>query len=226
MLISLSVIMFSGLLLGWVCKKLRFPSLFGMIIAGIIIGPYALNLIDASVLHVSSEIRRIALIVILLRAGLKLELSDLKKVGRPAVLMCFVPACFEILGMVILAPLRTGRRICGDRQCGIRRTSCDHPAFWGDSFSDGWCVHLYAGNEVGYSGKIVLYDRLHTKGDCAGGNRRASAGDGAFWRTDCVDSVGHCDPAYGTSWCIWDRSDLSQVFEADVMGMIYTYGSG
>ena len=105
MLMSLCVIMLSGLLLGWICKKIRFPSLFGMIIAGIIIGPYALNLIDQSVLDVSSDIRRIALIVILIRAGLKLDLSDLKKVGRPAVLMCFVPACFEIIGMVVLAPM-------------------------------------------------------------------------------------------------------------------------
>ena len=105
MLMSLCVIMLSGLLLAWICKKIRFPSLFGMIIAGIIIGPYALNLIDQSVLDVSSDIRRIALIVILIRAGLKLDLSDLKKVGRPAVLMCFVPACFEIVGMVVLAPI-------------------------------------------------------------------------------------------------------------------------
>lgn len=105
MLISLSVIMLLGLLLGWICKKIHFPSLFGMIIAGIIIGPYSLNIIDQSVLDVSTDIRRIALIVILLRAGLKLDLSDLKKVGRSAILMCFVPACFEIIGMVILAPI-------------------------------------------------------------------------------------------------------------------------
>ena len=105
MLISLSVIMLLGLFLGWICKKIHFPSLFGMIIAGIIIGPYSLNLIDQSVLDVSTDIRRIALIVILLRAGLKLDLSDLKKVGRSAILMCFVPACFEIIGMVILAPI-------------------------------------------------------------------------------------------------------------------------
>ncbi len=75
-----------------------------MIIAGIIIGPYALDLLDSSILNISAEIRRIALIIILIRAGLKLDISDLKKVGRPAVLMCFVPACFEIAGMVILAP--------------------------------------------------------------------------------------------------------------------------
>ncbi|MCR5203210.1 MAG: cation:proton antiporter, partial [Lachnospiraceae bacterium] len=108
MLMSLAVILISGLLLGWLCKKIRFPSLFGMIIAGIIIGPYALNLIDSSILNISSEIRRIALIIILIRAGLKLKLSDLKKVGRPAILMCFVPACLEIVGMVALAPKLLG----------------------------------------------------------------------------------------------------------------------
>ncbi len=108
MLLSIAVILLSGLLLGTICKKVRFPSLFGMIIAGVIIGPYCLNLIDDSILHVSSEIRRIALIIILIRAGLKLSLDDLKKVGRPAILMCFVPACFEILGMILLAPVLFG----------------------------------------------------------------------------------------------------------------------
>lgn len=108
MLFSIAVIILSGLLLGKICKLIHFPSLFGMIIAGIIIGPYALNLIDSSILNVSTEIRRIALIIILIRAGLKLNLSDLKKVGRPAILMCFLPACFEIVGMVILAPMILG----------------------------------------------------------------------------------------------------------------------
>lgn len=96
--------MFSGLVLGEVCKRIRFPSLFGMIIAGIIIGPFTLDLIDSSVLNISTELRKIALIIILIRAGLKLNVSDLKKVGRPAVMMCFLPACFEIVGMVLLAP--------------------------------------------------------------------------------------------------------------------------
>ncbi|MCR4902837.1 MAG: cation:proton antiporter [Butyrivibrio sp.] len=104
MLFSIAVIILSGLLLGTLCKKVRFPGLFGMIIAGIIIGPYALNLIDDSILNISSDIRRIALIIILIRAGLKLNLSDLKKVGRPAVLMCFVPATVELIGMVLMAP--------------------------------------------------------------------------------------------------------------------------
>lgn len=104
MLLSLAIIMFSGLALGEICKRIRFPALFGMIIAGIIIGTYALDLIDSSVLNISAELRKIALIIILIRAGLKLNVSDLKKVGRPAVLMCFLPACFEIVGMVLLAP--------------------------------------------------------------------------------------------------------------------------
>lgn len=108
MLLSIALIIAVGLAFGFLCKKIRFPSLFGMIIGGIIIGPYALNLIDSSVLDISSDIRRAALIIILIRAGLKLNLSDLKKVGRPAVLMCFVPACFEVVGMVLLAPKLLG----------------------------------------------------------------------------------------------------------------------
>ncbi len=108
MLIGISLILISGLLLGWLCKKARFPALFGMIIAGILLGPHVLNLLDESLLGISAELRRIALIIILIRAGLKLNLSDLKRVGRPAILMCFVPACFEILGMLLLAPKLLG----------------------------------------------------------------------------------------------------------------------
>lgn len=108
MLFSIALIIAVGLIFGQICKIIHFPSLFGMIIGGIIIGPYALNLIDGSILTISSDIRRIALIIILLRAGLKLNVSDLKKVGRPAVLMCFVPACLEVLGMILLAPRLLG----------------------------------------------------------------------------------------------------------------------
>lgn len=104
MLISLTYITLSGLILGYICKKLHFPSLFGMIIAGILIGPHMLNIIDSSILDISAEIRKIALIIILIRAGLKLSLDDLKKVGRPAILMCFLPATLEVIGMVLLAP--------------------------------------------------------------------------------------------------------------------------
>lgn len=108
MLISIAFMMILGMFLGWVCKKVKFPSLFGMIITGIVLGPHVLNLIDSSILNVSSELRRIALIIILLRAGLSLNIADLKKVGRPAILMCFLPACFEMFGMIILAPKLLG----------------------------------------------------------------------------------------------------------------------
>ena len=104
MLLSIALIFLIGMTLGWLCSKLRLPSLIGMVITGIILGPYSLNCIDDSILSISSELRKIALIIILLRAGLTLNVSDLKKVGRPAILMCFVPACFEICGMMILAP--------------------------------------------------------------------------------------------------------------------------
>lgn len=108
MLISITYILFFGLFLGFLCKKIRLPGLLGMLSAGILIGPYVLNLIDSSVLDISAEIRKIALIIIFLRAGFKLSVDDLKKVGRPAFLMCFLPAAFEVLGMVLLAPQLLG----------------------------------------------------------------------------------------------------------------------
>lgn len=108
MLLSIAFILLVGMFAGWICKKLHLPSLLGMILTGIILGPYTLNLIDDSILNISSELRKIALIIILTRAGLSLDLKDLKQVGRPAILMCFVPACFEILEMIILAPMLLG----------------------------------------------------------------------------------------------------------------------
>lgn len=104
MLTSLALIFLCGLLLGSIFQKIKLPPLLGMIITGIILGPHTLNLIDQSVLSISSDLRQIALIIILTRAGLNLDINSLKKVGRPAILMCFVPACFEIIGMVLLAP--------------------------------------------------------------------------------------------------------------------------
>lgn len=108
MLLSIAYVLMAGMAAGWICKKLHLPSLAGMIITGIVLGPYALNLIDGSILGISAELRRIALIIILMRAGLSLDLDDLKQVGRPAVLMCFVPACFEMGGMVLMAPRLLG----------------------------------------------------------------------------------------------------------------------
>lgn len=108
MLTSIAMILLLGLLSGWIFSKLKLPSLLGMILVGVVLSPHAFNLIDESLLMISSDIRRIALVIILTRAGLSLDISDLKKVGRPAVLMCFVPACAEILGTVILAPALLG----------------------------------------------------------------------------------------------------------------------
>lgn len=105
MLLSISMILLIGLALGWVCEQLHLPRLLGMLGTGILLGPYVWDLIDSSILELSTDLRKIALIIILVRAGLTLELSDLKKVGRPAVLMCFVPAVFEIFATTMIAPL-------------------------------------------------------------------------------------------------------------------------
>lgn len=104
MLTSLALIFLLGLSLGKIFSKLKLPNLIGMMITGMILSPYALNLLDESILLISGDMRQLALIIILTRAGLSLDISDLKKVGRPAILMCFVPACFEIVGVLIIAP--------------------------------------------------------------------------------------------------------------------------
>lgn len=108
MLLSLALIFLVGLVVGEVFAKLKLPKLLGMLVTGIALGPYVFNLIDSTILEASTELRQIALIIILTRAGLNLNMSDLIKVGRPAILMCFVPACCEILGMVLLAPALLG----------------------------------------------------------------------------------------------------------------------
>ena len=108
MLLSISLTLILGMFMGWICQKMKLPALLGMLITGIILGPYGLNLLDGSILGISAELRKIALIIILTRAGLGLDLSGLKKIGRPAVLMCFVPASFELLGMILLAPKLMG----------------------------------------------------------------------------------------------------------------------
>jgi len=108
MLTSLAIIFLLGLLLGSIFNKLNLPSLIGMLMTGIIIGPYALNLLDDSILSISGDLRKLALVIILTRAGLALDINDLKKVGRPAILMSFVPACFEIIGIILIAPKLLG----------------------------------------------------------------------------------------------------------------------
>lgn len=108
MLLSISLILLVGMSMSWIYRKIKLPGLLGMLVTGIVLGPYMLDLLDESILGISSELRKIALIIILTRAGLGLDLSGLKKIGRPAVLMCFVPASLEILGMILLAPKLMG----------------------------------------------------------------------------------------------------------------------
>lgn len=108
MLLSISFILLVGMSMSWICKKIRLPGLLGMLITGIVLGPYALNLLDQSILGISADLRKIALIIILTRAGLGLDIASLKKIGRPAFLMCFVPATFELAGMLLLAPRLMG----------------------------------------------------------------------------------------------------------------------
>ena len=108
MLTSIALILLCGLLFGFLFNKIKLPALLGMIIVGIVLGPHALNLIDSSILNISAELRQIALVIILTRAGLSLNINDLKKIGRPAILMCFVPACVEMIGTIIFAPMLFG----------------------------------------------------------------------------------------------------------------------
>ena len=105
MLTSLALIFLVGLSMAFICKKIRLPRIIGMLITGIVIGPFVLDFLDAKILGISSELRQIALIIILIKAGLSLDISDLKKVGRPAIMMSFLPALFEIGAFVLFAPL-------------------------------------------------------------------------------------------------------------------------
>ncbi len=108
MLNSLALLFVVGLTLGFICSKLRLPSLVGMLLTGILLGASGFDLLDESLLSISVELRQIALVIILMRAGLALNVSELKRVGRPAILICFVPACFEIAGVMLIAPLLLG----------------------------------------------------------------------------------------------------------------------
>ncbi|NCB14442.1 MAG: sodium:proton antiporter, partial [Erysipelotrichia bacterium] len=104
MLISFFYIFVFGMIFAYIFNKLKMPSLLGMMITGILVGPHCFNLLDEKILFISSDLRQFCLIIILIRAGLALDIKDLKKVGRPAILMSFVPALFEIVGMILIAP--------------------------------------------------------------------------------------------------------------------------
>ena len=129
MLTSLAFIFLAGLAAATLCSALHLPRIIGMLITGILLGPYVLNVLDPSILSISSELRQIALIIILLKAGLSLNLADLKKVGRPAIMMACNPATFEILAYFLLAPYsgnyQTGSGCDGRcNGCGIPGCSC------------------------------------------------------------------------------------------------------
>ena len=130
MLTSLAFIFLVGLSLAAICQTLKLPRIIGMLITGILLGPYVLNVLDPSILSISSELRQIALIIILLKAGLSLNLADLKKVGRPAIMMACIPATFEILayffaGTVFSGNYQTGSGCDGRcNGCGIPGCSC------------------------------------------------------------------------------------------------------
>src|SRR5699024_1836824 len=108
MLTSLALIILIGLAMSSICNKIKLPGIIGMLVTGIVLGPFVLDLLDPSILSISADLRKIALIIILLKAGLSLDLEDLKKVGRPAILLSFLPASFEILAYIIFAPMILG----------------------------------------------------------------------------------------------------------------------
>ena len=105
MLLSVALIVLLSLIFAYLFNLLKLPRMIGMLLAGILLGPYVLDLIDPSILNISAELRQISLIVILIRAGLSLDLNDLKKIGRPALLLSFIPALFEFIVIMVVAPL-------------------------------------------------------------------------------------------------------------------------
>ena len=108
MLTSLALLFLVGIFFSQILERLRLPGLLGMILTGILLGPYGLNWLSDSLMNIAAELRQLSLVLILLRAGLALDLNDLKRVGRPAILLCFVPAAVEILGYVLLGPRLLG----------------------------------------------------------------------------------------------------------------------
>lgn len=108
MLLSIALVLMVGLLLSAICMKIKLPGVLGLLVTGVILGPYALNLLDPSIFAISADLRKIALVIILIRAGLGLNLSELKKLGRPAILMCFIPSIFELVGVVVFSSTLLG----------------------------------------------------------------------------------------------------------------------
>ena len=108
MLLSIGMIILAGLLLGWIVSKIQLPRIIGMLLAGMLLGPYVLNVLDSSIVDMWGDLRKIALIIIIAKAGLSLDITDLKRIGRPAIMLCFVPATLELIGFVLFAPFIMG----------------------------------------------------------------------------------------------------------------------
>lgn len=205
MLTSLAFIFLIGLSLAAICQAFSLPRIIGMLITGILLGPYVLNLLDPSILSISSELRQIALIIILLKAGLSLNLSDLKKVGRPAIMMAFVPATFEILAYFLLAPYFLGitrleAAVMGavmgavspavvvprmvqliEEQYGTRK-SIPQMILAGASCDDIYVIVLFStfsamaqGGESTFTG-FYQHSRFHSSWNCPGKHYRLSSG--------------------------------------------------
>lgn len=108
MLLSIGMIILAGLLLGWIVSKIQLPRIIGMLLAGMLLGPYVLNVLDSSIIDMSGDLVKIALIIIIAKAGLSLDITDLKRIGRPAIMLCFVPATLELIAFVLFAPFIMG----------------------------------------------------------------------------------------------------------------------
>ena len=108
MLLSIGMIILAGLLLGWIVSKIQLPRIIGMLLAGMLLGPYVLNVLDSSIIDMSGDLRKIALIIIIAKAGLSLDITDLKRISRPAIMLCFVPATLELIAFVLFAPFIMG----------------------------------------------------------------------------------------------------------------------
>lgn len=108
MLLSIGMIILAGLLLGWIVSKIQLPRIIGMLLTGMLLGPYVLNVLDSSIIDMSGDLRKIALIIIIAKAGLSLDITDLKRIGRPAIMLCFVPATLELIAFVLFAPFIMG----------------------------------------------------------------------------------------------------------------------
>ena len=141
MLSALALVFLVGLMIAAICQRFHLPRIIGLLLTGVVLGPYVLDLLDVSLLSISSELRQIALIIILLKAGLALDLADLKKVGRPAIMMACVPACFEMLAFFLFAPYLLNITGC---QYGAGRKRTSHGF---RKYSDFHCTRHCAGSD-------------------------------------------------------------------------------